>query len=174
MLKPKKYICLVLLLNILFSSNTFAHVMVAQHGTLNFVDQDVYMVLSVPVSAFKNADDNKDGKLSKHEFDRHHAAIADIVKDKIVMSNASTKLLLQGLMLSPVTPHDTPNHDASQLVVMGKFELKNPANTLHFTFNLFGETASEKVIEITAKNKMEGLKQVILFTPENTESHLFR
>ncbi len=30
-----------------------AHLMVAEHGTLNFVDNNVFIVLSIPMSAFK-------------------------------------------------------------------------------------------------------------------------
>ena len=41
-----------------------AHLMVAQHGTLNLVGDGVYMVLSLPVSAFAGSDDDGDDKLS--------------------------------------------------------------------------------------------------------------
>lgn len=174
MLFSVKYIVVILLLNILFSHYTYAHVMVAQRGTLNFVDDGVYMVLSVPVSAFEGTDDNKDGKLSKGEFDRHQAAIALIVKDKVALSNTSEKLILKGLMLSPATPHDASNSDASQLIVMGKFELKNTDSPLLYQFNLFGNTLAEKSIEITVRNKVKGLKQVIRFTPDNIASQLFK
>ena len=47
----------IFLSSILFSSHLYAHVMVAQHGTLNVVDNDVFMVLSLPVSAFEGVDD---------------------------------------------------------------------------------------------------------------------
>jgi hypothetical protein len=177
MTKEKMRTCIkyiVLILSILFSQYSDAHVMVAQHGILNFVDDGVYMVLSVPVSAFEGTDDNKDGKLSKGEFDRHQAAIARSVKDKVALSNAIGKLILKGLILSPVTAHDASNNDASQLVIMSRFELKNIDSSLLYQFNLFGNTATEKVIEIAAQHKVKGLKQVIRFTPENTASQTFK
>ncbi len=48
-----------------------AHLMVAEHGTLNFVDNNVFIVLSIPMSAFKGVDENKDGKVSIVEFNAH-------------------------------------------------------------------------------------------------------
>jgi hypothetical protein len=52
-----------------------AHLMVAQHGTLNVVDDGVFMVLSLPVSAFDGVDDDNDGKVSMLEFNNHRGAI---------------------------------------------------------------------------------------------------
>ena len=41
-----------------------AHLMVPENGTLNFVDDNVYVVLSLPISAFKGVDDDNDGHVS--------------------------------------------------------------------------------------------------------------
>ncbi|MFT4746430.1 MAG: hypothetical protein ACI8XG_000503 [Congregibacter sp.] len=61
-------------------------------STLNFVDDGVYMVLSVAVSAFEGTNDDRGGKLSKGELTRHQAAIARSVKDKVALSNANGNL----------------------------------------------------------------------------------
>lgn len=176
MLTLNKYVAtsFIVLLNILVSQYTHAHVMVAQHGTLNFVDGGVYMVLSLPVTAFQRTDDNRDGKLSKAEFDRHQTNIALIVKGKVVMSDNSGKLNLHGLILSPLFSHNATKEGASQLIVMGKFELNDNDSSLHYQLNLFGSTVSEQKIEITARNKVKGLKQVMTFTPKNTGAEVFK
>ena len=54
----------------------YAHMMVAQHGTLNVVNEVAFMVLSVPVSAFEGIDDDGDGQLSMEEFTQHRIAMA--------------------------------------------------------------------------------------------------
>jgi hypothetical protein len=48
-----------------------AHLMVAQHGTLNIVDDGVFMVLSLPISAFNGVDEDSNGKISMLEFNNH-------------------------------------------------------------------------------------------------------
>ncbi|MFT5838407.1 MAG: hypothetical protein ACI9UT_000900 [Flavobacteriales bacterium] len=176
MLTLNKYVAvfLTVLLNIFTSQYSYAHVMVAQQGTLNFVDGAVYMVLSLPVTAFEGIDDNHDGKLSKAEFEHHQRSIAVIVQDKVVMSDSQGKLNLKGLVLSPISSHDSPKDSASQLIVMGKFELNDNVSSLHYQLSLFGNTASEQKIEITARYKARGLKQVMTFTPKNTAIDVFK
>ncbi|WP_413699736.1 hypothetical protein ACLKMH_20465 [Psychromonas sp. KJ10-10] len=61
------------LLSIVSMSQSQAHIMIAQHGTLNIHDNIVFMVLSLPVSAFTGIDDDGDGMLSVNEFDTHQA-----------------------------------------------------------------------------------------------------
>lgn len=166
-----KYIFLCLIASFTQSAN--AHVMVAQHGTLNVVDNGVFMVLSIPINAFEGVDDDKDGRLSKVEFDAHHSDIALVVKDKITLSDKNGKLELKGLILSPVTSHHSPKEPASQLVVMGKFILNDINSPLHYQVNVFGKQLFEKLFEITVKNKEKGLKQAFTLTPEVTLIELF-
>lgn len=71
----------------------------AQRGTLNFADDGVYMVLSLPVSAF---DDNKNGLISMIEFNKHRADIVTRIKSGVVLSEKKDDKIIQGLMLSPV------------------------------------------------------------------------
>jgi len=46
-----------------------------QQGTLNIVDARGYLVISLPVSALRGVDDNRDGRLDGRELQRHAAAI---------------------------------------------------------------------------------------------------
>jgi hypothetical protein len=66
MLFLHRYLAITLLsltLNLIMGPVAHAHLMVAQHGTLNIVDDGVFMVLSLPISAFDGIDDDKDGNL---------------------------------------------------------------------------------------------------------------
>ena len=51
------------------------HLIVDQKGTLNFVDDGAFLVISLPVTAFEGSDDDGDGRLSFAEMARHTAAI---------------------------------------------------------------------------------------------------
>ena len=61
--------------------------MVAQHGTLNIVDDSTFMVLSLHISAFEGVDDDKDGKVSMVEFNSHRAAIVESVGQHVTLSD---------------------------------------------------------------------------------------
>ena len=57
--------------------------MVARHGTLNFVDDGAFMVLSLPMSAFEGIDDDGDGKVSMIEFNNHRTGIVGAVRHAV-------------------------------------------------------------------------------------------
>ncbi|MFT5297230.1 MAG: hypothetical protein ACI9YH_003261 [Colwellia sp.] len=167
------YTSVLLLVNLAFSPISDAHVMVAQHGSLNIVDDGVFMVISLPVTAFKNVDDDNDGKLSAEEFSLHRANIASTVHEKITLSEKGRKITLQGMMLAPVTSHHSLQTPSSQLIVMGRYSLVSPNNDLQFEIDLFGESPAEQRIEITATKKQNESRQIIKLSPQQTNVSLF-
>jgi hypothetical protein len=164
---------LILILLVLMSPSAQAHLMVAQHGTLNIVDDGAFMVLSLPISAFVGIDDDNDGKVSMIEFNLHRAAIVQSVGQNITLSRKDAILPLQGVMLSPVVPHDDPEDSLSQLIVMGRFSLSGNRGELRFQASLFGEQASEKVMKITVTHKSDSQKHVFEITPVMPAGVLF-
>lgn len=150
-----------------------AHMMVAQHGSLNVTQDGTYMILSLPVSAFQGIDDNADGRLSMEEFKLYRKDIVDAVGKNITLSDDKGSLELQGIMLSPVEMHDDSNGPASQLIVLGRFSLRDIGSPLHFQVSLFGETPTEKRLAITATRKFDGKKHVFELTPTTSAGILF-
>jgi hypothetical protein len=150
-----------------------AHLMVAQHGTLNVVDDGVFMVLSLPVSAFEGVDDDNDGKVSMLEFNNHRGAIVESIRQNVTLSDGQGSALLQGIMLSPVAPHDSTVESISQLAVMGRFTLNDSASALRFHIGLYGKGAAEKSLAITAKRKSDSQKTVFELTPAASAADIF-
>jgi hypothetical protein len=169
---------LLLLLGIAATPIANAHLMVAQHGTLNFLHDDVFMVLSVPMSAFKEVDSNKDGNITMIEFNNHRTAIIKAVKNNVSLMDNNNRLTLNGLMLSPVVPHHGSAQPITQLTLMGKFKLpsRNSSTTLRplkFKMNLFGQNKAENTIEITATNKADNKKHIFELNPNVNTVSLF-
>lgn len=162
-----------LLLLLMSISPANAHLMVAQRGTLNLVDNGVFMVLSLPVSAFADIDDDGDEKLSKEEFALHRPAIVDTINTHIRLFDQNGPRPLEGMMLSPVTPHDDPIAPTKQLVVMGRFVLDSSSTKLSFHAGLFGQQPDEQVLTVTAKDKARALKHKMVLTPEQNNVQLF-
>ncbi|MEH6581272.1 MAG: hypothetical protein V7754_04995 [Halioglobus sp.] len=142
-----------------------AHLMVAQHGTLNIVNDGAFMVLSLPITAFEGLDDDRDGKVSMLEFNRHRDAIIQSVEKNVTLSDQQAGCSLKGIMLSPVVPHDSADATISQLAVMGRFTLNDVASPLHFTIGLYGIQAAERRLEITATRSHDKQKAVFELTP---------
>lgn len=162
-----------LTLTLIFGVGTVqAHLMVAQHGTLNFLDDSVYMVLSLPASAFSEADENDDGLLSLTEFSTHRSQLIEIVSGQVSLSTKGGKLTLSGLMVSPVTPHDDPKTPANQIIAMGRFSLENTDGELTFRVGLFGTQAEDQTLKITATRKSENNKQVFKLSTTKSSAKL--
>jgi hypothetical protein len=150
-----------------------AHLMVAQSGTLNVKNDAVFMVLSLPVSAFAGTDDNGDGFLSDEEFSRHRNEMVDLVEEGVALIAGDSRKPLRGTLLSPVFGHGGPKNTASQLVVMGRFSLGGISGDLKFTANLFGTGAEEQSLEIVATRSETDQRNLLSLTPEKTIVPLF-
>jgi hypothetical protein len=151
--------------------------MVAQHGTLNVLDNGVFMVLSLPVSAFEGVDDDNDGKLSSIEFSQYRSVMANVIHKKVVLKDKKGKLVLEDMMLSPVTSHHSPKAPASQIIVMGRYHLRaslaEQLNSLEYKIELFGTAPAEQLLEITATRKSDKQKKLVKLTPKNTSASIF-
>ncbi len=156
----------VAILPVLLGSNLVqAHLIKAQYGTLNMVEDDIYMVLSLPVSAFSKADINQDGTMTMIEFNQQRAAIIESIKTGISLSGPERKFFLDGIMLSPEAQHDSSGRFISQLVILGKFSAVQPSQSLTFTNYLYGQGVGEQLITITATRQSDKKTSVFKLVP---------
>ena len=149
-----------------------AHLMVAQHGTLNIVDDRVFMVLSLPASAFESIDDDGDGMVSMIEFNHHREVIVESVRREVALSEGLQKISLRDILLSPVVPHDQGGNRVLQIVVMARFTL-NAVDKAQFHIGLFGQQPEEQAMEITAIHGQSNQKTVFVLTPTKPVAVLF-
>lgn len=170
----QRYVIILLVVSAWVSTETHAHLLPAQRGTLNFADDGVYMVLSLPVSAFDDIDDNKNGLISMIEFNKHRADIVTRIKSGVVLSEKKDDKILQGLMLSPVPAdeHTTSvDPEITRIYIMGKFVLSSSDSILHFRNDLYGKKSSERTFNISAIRKNE--KHIFELTPKKSNMVLF-
>lgn len=147
-------------------TTSHAHLMVEQHGTVNFANGGAFLVLSVPVSAFDGADDDGDGALSAQELSRHAAEIEQQIHDGVqLLDGSGNPLPLQGLLMSLTPPDDTPTAPARQLIALGRFPVDDPMSSLSLRIALHGKTPDEQQISITATH--DGQSHEMVFTPDH-------
>lgn len=154
-------------LSLILIGSAHAHLMVAQKGTLNIFEDGAFMVLSLPVSAFKGVDDNGDGLLSIIELRSHAADIDAQIQTQVQLISPAGPLPLQGLLLNLSPPDDSPSAPAKQLVVMGRFALGGIRHDLRFRLGLFGQAADERRVDITMTQKPRS--QLASFEPGHSE-----
>ena len=170
--KKSYFIFAAVLLSLITLSTANAHLMVAQKGTLNIVDNDAFMVLSLPVSAFNNLefDSNNDGLLDMFEFNKNRERMAELVLSSVHLINADTKIVLQGIRLLPELSHK----DQQQIVVLGKFSMSEQKNDIALAISLFSKNASEDVLSIRISNKATNEFNEFELNPYNRNAKLFR
>ncbi|WOJ97039.1 hypothetical protein R0137_00355 [Congregibacter brevis] len=166
-------VLLVLTLTVVLVKPASAHLMMAQNGTLNIVDDGVYMVISVPITAFPNLDQDFDDEVSLFEFNSRRNDITAQVKSSLALYQDENPVALKDLRLIPVRPHSKDEVYLSQLIVMGKFEAPQSQDALSFELSLFGLSPEEHTMKITAKRPKTGQEGIVVLTPTAPHSPLF-
>ncbi|AZG73619.1 hypothetical protein [Shewanella livingstonensis] len=167
-----KVMAVIFMMNLLMVTEAESHMMVAQHGTINMVNNGAFMVLSLPISAFNDIDDDINGHLSTVEFNSHRAEIITQILAKVKLTDKNGLRPLEGLMFSLGDDH----HDAdtaTQLIVMGRFAIDVKTTDWTLSFDLFGQAAAEKVMSMSVKRKATNQQVAFELTPENHVQKVF-
>lgn len=151
-------------------STAHAHLIVSQRGTLNIVGDGAFMVLSLPVSAFKGVDDNADGLLSIDELHAHTQTIEQQIKSSIFLENSQGVKKLDGLMLSAAPPENDHSAPGKQIVVLGRFGLEPESSNLNLTMRLFGAGADERTEHISVTQGSRS--QLITLSPDRSSAEV--
>lgn len=160
-------ICLIM------SSHVYAHLMVAQKGTINFTQKGAFLVLSLPVSAFDNIDDDGDGKMSVIEFSKYRSQLGQIIQKQVKLVENKAIKSLQGLMLSPVLAHRDKSAPTEQIVIMGKFPIEKLHSDFAIWIGLFGKKTAEQSLTIRAKHINKLGKHRVVLTPQQQQGRIF-
>lgn len=159
-----------------FATPAQAHLMRAQHGTLNMIEGNVYMVLSLPLSAFGSLDENDDGKVTMIEFNRHRKVVESMVRQRITLSDTTGITTLSGVLLSPVRTHKNVTDSEpqlSQVTVMGRFTLDKDDTALKLKVDLYGTKPEEKKLSITATHPQSRQQNRFELTPARSAHAVF-
>lgn len=157
---------------------SWAHLMVAQKGTLRFEDERAYLVVSLPVSAFRGLDQDADGGVTEREFDSHRAEVLAQVQRGVLLQSGSSIIALTDVLLSPETSHSPAAADShsrsdaaesavvDQVTVLGVFPLGASKDELALSIELYGSAADEQAYEMRVSNSQTAIRQVRLLTQQ--------
>lgn len=156
-----------------------AHMMPAQQGTVNLLDNVAFVVLSLPLSGLKNLDKkiDGDGRLSEPELQLHHAIIEQQVMQRVRFYNGTTAGMVDFIQIS-TQPDDheqqanTPSAGSSQFLVLMKITFAVAPTKLRMETDFFGDASNEKQFAIKA---ISGKKtEAIILRVGHPEYHFFR
>lgn len=195
---PALALC-VQVLALLWPAAGHAHLMPAQQGSLNVVDNAVFGVLALPVSALdtddsgasQGVDANGDGRLSAAELQAHAPALRARVAQGFALHNGSERgeLVLINLLAEPderlarqgadtgtsaqagaATP--TPDAGSRHVLVLLKAQFSQPPTDLTVGIGLFGSREDER--QLTLKVTRGPLTEAVVLRPGHAEARLLR
>ena len=148
-----------------------AHLMPPQRGTINILNDGAFVVLSIPVSAFKGIDDNNDGRLSVTELSAHYTEVETAISQRLQLSDDRGPRPMLGLMLKLSPDDDAPGAPSPQIVMLGRFGLDGYDRPLRLNIDLFGIDKTTRTISIRAARRDEA--QLLVFSPDKPSLALF-
>ncbi|MEI6738746.1 MAG: HupE/UreJ family protein [Gemmatimonadaceae bacterium] len=151
-----------------------AHLMPAQRGTLNILDNAVFAALSLPVSGLTGIDDNRDGRLSNAELTTHMTALQAELARRVRFTNAGVAGRLDLVMpMSDADERDSSSTAGStHLLVLMKATFLVPPTALHIDIDMFGTAANEQ--QLTLKATRGPQAEAAVLTPGRHAHTFFR
>lgn len=159
---------------LLWSTSVLAHMMPAQQGTLNVVEDSVFAVVALPVLAFTGVDDDGDGRLSDQEVALHEAALTTQVGTRYRLFDADQPGTLELVLVR--AEHDerseTSVAGAPTLLVMLKARFTSSPESLRIETDLFGSEGGAAQLTVKAIRGAE--VETAVLTPARSGHRYFR
>jgi hypothetical protein len=169
----------------LWQAHVHAHLMPAQQGTVNVLDDSAFVVLMVPVTALQGADDNHDSRLSNAEILRHDAALQAQVRARFrvyttVAEGEGAWTLGKQPFVSIRAEHDDDEGavevvqggaGAKHVLVLLKAQFDGKPHAIRLETDLFGASPAERTLTIRATRKADAAQARL--TPEASSCVFF-
>lgn len=158
-----------------------AHLMPAQQGTVNLINNAAFIVMSLPVSALTKSipqiDENQDGHLSDAELQLHQQTILQQLTRRLRLFDGEQAGKLDFIQINtepderdkPTTINPT-RLGATQFLILMKVSFPVPPGKLRIETDLFGQFASEQKFAIKATRGQEAEALVL---SQHHAQHLF-
>ncbi len=132
-------------------SSAGAHLLPILSGTLNVIEQHVYVVLSLPASAFRGLDKGPDGAMDIDQYHRVEESLTAQIKQGLTIDGEGQAPELIQLMthFSPRDPKSPADQDA--IVVMLEYRFAATPMIVLIKTNLFGDRATDEQLTIKAQ-----------------------
>ena len=98
---------------------TFAHLVESGQGTVSISDGKAYLVISLPVEAFLNGDDNSDGRINIDELRVHQFEFARQVMQRLRLSVDGQAAVWTAMTVTLSEPNERQSEPPNHLIAVG-------------------------------------------------------
>ena len=164
------------------ASRAVAHMMPAQQGTINIIDNAVFSAWSLPLSAFVGSDDNHDGRLSQSELQHHSADLRAQIGRRVHFYNdcysdschgaTAGRLELVMPMVEPDERDSSSMAGSTHVLVLMQATFDAAPQSLRVETDLFGTAANERLFTIKATRGTDA--EIVVLTPARSTHAFFR
>ena len=148
-----------------------AHLLPKQNATMKIVEDSANFVVSVPVSALVNVDDDKDGMLSAGEIQSHSRDIERQFTTRFTVTNDGKPG--KGLMVWVVPPQtDGDTLDSDYVVILHRVQFDETPQNPKIITDLFGTADGED--QMTMRATLGEDQEVAILTASNGQHEFFR
>lgn len=159
----------ILVSSIITISTASAHLLPAQNATLNIEGKSAFFVVSVPVSALENVDDDGNMRLSASEISKNTIEIITQFNKKFLASVNDQRGTIALTRALPPEPEDEIA-GTSYIIVMQRIDFPVIPEQLTLSTSLFGDAPGERDMTITATS---GDKAEVAILDKNNSIHQF-
>ena len=157
----------------LAASTALAHLMPAQQGTINVLDNAAFVVLSLPLSAMLGNDDNGDGRLSPSEVARHATTMQADVARRVRLYDGDIAARADFVQVSADADERDPQSltGGRHFIVLMRAGFDAPPRALRIDANLWGTAANEQ--QLTIKATRGGTSEAAVLSPRRHTHQFF-
>ena len=161
------------LAGLLLSTTAQAHLMPAQQGSLNLLDQAVFAVVAIPVSALPAAvDSDRDGRLSAAELQAPEVNAQLLQRMRLFDGEQAGRVDFIQVMAEQDERNPASAAGGGHFILMAKFSFSAPPLALRIETDLFGAAASEQQLTLKASRGSE--IEVAVLSPMRGSHFFFR
>jgi hydrogenase/urease accessory protein HupE len=160
------------LIVILVAHPAFAHIMPASRGTVSIKGNNVYAVQSVPVSALTGFDKNGDRLIDQSELSQSYEALKAQITKRVQFNAEGVIEVEADTFLVSAAGSDHPEAPIDYIVALTAKAYSAPPQKLTLTTDLFGTSASEQRLELSATYGDQ--TELVILTPERQTHRFFK
>jgi hypothetical protein len=163
---------------LMVSARAEAHLMPRQQGTLNVLDNAVFAVFSLPLTALADApgapvvDEDRDGRLADAEVAAHQAQLRDQVLRRVRLYDGEQLGRVEFLQLTvEVDDHAATGVEPAHFLVLMKVAFAGPPAALRLSAEAWGTASADR--QLTIKATRGRAAEVAVLTPRHPQQRFF-
>ncbi|VWX62082.1 HupE/UreJ family protein [Sphingorhabdus sp. 109] len=156
---------------LLFAGTAQAHLLPKQNATMKIVDNSANFVVSVPVSALDNVDDDQNGLLSAREIRLHNRDIERQFAERFGVTNSGKS---GNVLMTWVVPPQTDGDplDSDYVVILHRVQFDEPPHNPLIETDMFGTRDGEA--QMTMRATLDDDQEVAILTAASGRHQFFR